>query len=216
MMLPKSKWVPNQNELENIWQVVNYLVIDEISMILAKLLSKISARMTQAQSWNPPSTTLPFGVNLILTSDFGQLQPMHVLSLFSHKLIDNCSPNISHKAPGQLVLHGASLWQQVSKVVELKKYFHVVHDQKFVNLLSCVWSSIAWNEKGTLSEQQRGIGDNYSLPDYEILCTRLLQSTANDPEALERFKYTPIIISHKTTRDTINICKVKAFAGSWW
>ena len=113
-----------------------------------------------------------------------------------------------------MALHGAALWRQVSKVVELKKNFRAACDPKFVNLLSRIRSGIAWNGEGTLSLQQKGTGDNYSLSDYEILSNRLLQRIGNDSEALERFKDAPIIVSHKTTRDAINIRKVKAFAES--
>jgi len=70
--LPKSKHSPKQLDLELVWRLVKYLVIDEISMIDSALLSQISHRISIGRAFDEKAQGLPFGgVNVIFTGDMG-------------------------------------------------------------------------------------------------------------------------------------------------
>lgn len=176
-LLPKSKWKHNQNQLEEIWQTVRYLIIDEISMISAKLLTDISSRIQLTRGWNPEMSEKLFrGVNMIFSGDFGQLRPVQAASLFSHNLVEVVGPNVSQNEHGQRALHGASLWRQIDQVVELKTNMRSSSDHKFVNLLAHVRIGRAWDGHTKKCEDQLGNGDNYADTGYEVLRKRCLQS----------------------------------------
>jgi ATP-dependent DNA helicase PIF1 len=86
--LPKSKHSPKQMDLETVWRLVKYLVIDEISMIDSALLSQISHRIGIGRAFDEKAQGLPFGgINVMFTGDMGQLRPVKAKSLFSYELI---------------------------------------------------------------------------------------------------------------------------------
>jgi hypothetical protein len=134
--LPKSKHVPKQLDLESIWRLIRYLVIDEISMVDSVLLSQISHRISIGRASDETSQGLPYGgVHVIFTGDMGQLRRVKARSLFSHELVKKLMPNVGHTTYGQSALHGACLWRQINTVVELKKNWRAEKDPEFVNLL---------------------------------------------------------------------------------
>jgi ATP-dependent DNA helicase PIF1 len=109
--LPQSKYPPDPKKLEDIWRLVKYLIIDEISMISPSLLSQISRRMSATKSWDPIASLKPFGgVNVIFTGDFGQLTPVKTYAMFSHELVNKLKPNVIQREDGQSSMHGAYLW----------------------------------------------------------------------------------------------------------
>jgi hypothetical protein len=62
------------------WEGVDYLFIDDISMICCNFLLQISEALTEAKG-----KTTPFGgMNLITAGDFDQLPPVGQPRLFSH------------------------------------------------------------------------------------------------------------------------------------
>jgi hypothetical protein len=61
--------------LQERWQPVCYLLIDEISTVSELLFAEVSTQMTMAK--NPADKTLPFGgVNIIVCGDFMQFPPV--------------------------------------------------------------------------------------------------------------------------------------------
>ncbi|KAH7908091.1 hypothetical protein BJ138DRAFT_977759, partial [Hygrophoropsis aurantiaca] len=71
----------------------------------------------------------PFGgVNVIFTGDFGQLKPVMATALFSHSVVDVINNRTAQTPSGQSSLHGALLWRQVTKVIELKKNWRARKD----------------------------------------------------------------------------------------
>ena len=89
-MLPERREA-NLEELEKLWSKVSYLIIDEVSMIGAYMLSQISARLQRAKGAWAISEDLPFGgVNVIFTGDFGQLSH-RMLSLLRQ---ESCRCNV--------------------------------------------------------------------------------------------------------------------------
>lgn len=66
---PQSK---TNRDLQIMWEGVDFLFIDEVSMIGCKLLHRISEALIQAKG-----NTSPFGgINVIFSGDFAQLPPV--------------------------------------------------------------------------------------------------------------------------------------------
>jgi len=212
--LPKSKHAPKQLDLESIWRLVRYLVIDEISMVDSALLSQISHRISIGRASNETSQGLPYGgVHVIFTGDMGQLRPVKAKSLFSHELVKKLTPNVGHTTYGQSALHGACLWRQINTVVELKKNWRAEKDPEFVNMLGRIRAGIAWNGSTPMNNAQRGDGRNYNQSDYDVLCGRQIQVMhARDPNTLRSFADAPVIVNEKVNRDALNLYAVQRFA----
>lgn len=204
----------NQSELEAIWKDVRYLIIDEISLVSARLLCDISKRLCLAKSADPVAATKPFGgVNIIFLGDFGQLKPVNVYALFSHELVQKLRPNIAEMELGQTALYGAFLWRLVDTVVELKKNWQAIGDPAFVNLLNRVRSGDCWDGKNPRTTSQEGTGINFTETDFDVINHRRLRYLElHSPTELARFQLAPIIVAEKAVRDIINNKKARAFA----
>lgn len=214
--LPKSKHAPKQLDLEAVWRLVKYLVIDEISIVDSLLLSQISHRISIGRASDEACLGLPYGgVNVIFTGDMGQLRPVKAKSLFSYELVKKLSPNVAQTTYGQGALHGACLWRQINTVVELKMNWRAKKDPEFVNLLARVRAGIAWDGLNPMTKEQVGDGRNYDLSDYKVICGRQIQLLkAQDRSALEEFMDAPIIVNEKVNRDALNLRAVKNFAAN--
>jgi PIF1-like helicase len=81
--LPQSRYKPSAETLAQIWKLIQFLMIDEISMISALLLSQISQCLCQAKAWDLNNRNKPFGgVNIIFSGDFSQLRSVCALPVF--------------------------------------------------------------------------------------------------------------------------------------
>lgn len=214
--LPASKFKPKQLELDRIWRMVKYLVIDEVSMIDGRLMSQISHRISSGKALNTAAGDLPFGgINVIFTGDMGQLTPVKAKALFSHELVKQIQPNVSQSVYGQGALHGAFLWRQISTVVELKKNFRAEQDPAFVNLLARVRNGITWDGISLMTEEQRGTGKNYDKSDVDVLMGRTVQrikASASDESSVASFKDAPVVVRFKVNRDALNNRAVHSYA----
>lgn len=211
--LPQSKWKYKKPELEAIWKEVQYLVIDEISMVSAKLLSQISNRIANARSWDTFNCSKPFGgINVIFTGDFGQLKPVKEKCLFSYSLVNDLTPDVALLSVGQTALHGALLWRQVKNVVELKKNWRAHTDLAFVDLLACIRNGSA-NKEPSGVHRSSSSSTTVSMSDYELLCQRRLQIIqAENESSLVAFNDAPIVVSQKKAHDAINFCMARRYA----
>lgn len=109
-MLPKTAYQKDFNKLENIWRNVRWLILDEVSMVSAKLLSEISHQISLARGSNSLAGDKPFGgVNIIYAGDHAQLCPVRAKSVFNHKLVEALSINTAQSIRGLTDLHGAWL-----------------------------------------------------------------------------------------------------------
>ena len=82
---------------------------------------------------------MPFrGINILLFSDFGQLRLARAYPLFSKELVHEIRPNIGASDDGQITLHGALLWQQVDKVINLCKNMWQADDPAYADLVGYV------------------------------------------------------------------------------
>lgn len=135
--LPKREAPIKQHDLEYIWRTVEYLILDEASLLSAELLSQVSHRICQAKSWDETARNKPFGgVNVIFAGDLGQLRPPKSNALYSYKLVNQLSPSTTQTIRGQTALCGALLWCQVDIVVELKQNWRAKDDAEFVEMLN--------------------------------------------------------------------------------
>ena len=111
-----------KNEAVNIAQVkmrlegVDYIFIDEVSMLACHDMYKISAQLAKALN----GFDLPFGgMNMIFAGDFAQLPPVGGSSLFSESIGTQVHSGL--KPGGQEATVGKALWHQITTVVVLRQ-----------------------------------------------------------------------------------------------
>ncbi|KAJ7286217.1 hypothetical protein C8J57DRAFT_1216440 [Mycena rebaudengoi] len=189
----------------------DYLIVDEISMISAELLTQICLRINQAKAGNLDEGVAMFGsINVIFLGDMGQLRPVRAKSVFAHDLVQDIIPNVLMTAAGQESVYGAWLWRMVTEVVILRKNWRALSDPEYTNLLARVRLGLAYSGYGRMSRAQVGVGSNYSCSDYRTLQSRRLQRLSLEEAKL--FEDAPIIVGNKVIRDCINKELVKNFA----
>ena len=111
-----------QNEQTTLAQVrtrlqgVDYIFIDEISMIACHEIYKISAQLSKARN----CTNSPFGgVNMIFAGDFAQLKPVMGQALYNESVETILSKSQTQR--GQESAIGKALWHQINTVIILKQ-----------------------------------------------------------------------------------------------
>jgi ATP-dependent DNA helicase PIF1 len=207
--LPKRQAPIKQNDLEFIWRTVEYLILDEASLMSAELLSSVSQRICQAKSWDETARDKPFGgVNVIFAGDFGQLRPPRSNALYSYRLVRQLAPATMQTITGQAALHGAFLWRQVDTVVELRQNWRAKLDAPFVEMLNRI--RVGKARKGRLAAEHVSEDEQ---SDYDILKSRMLSEIKRrSVEEFEGFKDAPIVVTKKFLRDAINESKAHSFA----
>src|SRR6202021_3556329 len=95
---------------------VDYIFIDEVSMLSCHDMYKISSQLAKCLGVND----LPFGgVNMIFAGDFAQLPPVGGASLYSSMVGTQVHSGI--KSHHQEAAIGKALWHQVTTVVILRE-----------------------------------------------------------------------------------------------
>ena len=110
-------------DLIAMWLGVDYLFVDEISMIGCTLLLQIHEALVEAKG-----CTQPFGgISVIFAGDFAQLPPVGQIKLFSRT-----------KWTSESVVFGQLLWRSVTVVVMLTQQMRQAgpENQQFVEMLS--------------------------------------------------------------------------------
>ena len=91
-LIQVTKSNKNQRDLTAMWEGVDYLFIDEVSMIGSHFLCQISKALSNAKG-----NTSPFGgINIIFAGDFAQLPPVgndHLYSCLNMKNIAQATKN---------------------------------------------------------------------------------------------------------------------------
>ncbi|EUC67734.1 ATP-dependent helicase RRM3, partial [Rhizoctonia solani AG-3 Rhs1AP] len=110
--------------LQDTWAPVNYLVIDEVSMVSKKILADVSQMISIGkQKEGEHNTTLAFGgINVIIAGDFHQFPPV-IGGGGNGALYSPVGP----KATSKMII-GRSIYEQFRTVVILKKQFRVDRD----------------------------------------------------------------------------------------
>lgn len=208
-MLPKStKRRVKVELLTEIWKSVDYLIIDEVSMISALFLAQISHRLQEARGWSERRGLMFGGVNVIFLGDFGQLSPVGACALYAQDLVGRMKNNQGETISGQTSLYGVYLWRQVKTVIKLQKNMRHAQDHDYAEILSRI----------RLGQGRVKPGKDGSPSDYDILAARqlnILQDRARRGEYdISRFKDCPIIVADKELRDAINLSVAKTRAKS--
>src|SRR5271168_4236042 len=95
---------------------VDYIFLDEISMVACHELYQISASLAKARNM----MEIPFGgLNMIFAGDFAQLKPVFGSPLYSHTV--GTSVDASMTVRSQQSAIGKALWHQVTTVVILRQ-----------------------------------------------------------------------------------------------
>ncbi|EUC67452.1 ATP-dependent DNA helicase PIF1, partial [Rhizoctonia solani AG-3 Rhs1AP] len=107
--------------LQETWQPVEYLIIDEISMVSKKVLADISQMISIGkQKENENNSTVAFGgVNIIIAGDFHQFPPV-IGGGGNGALYTPVTPTATSK-----MITGRSIYEQFRTVVILQKQFRV-------------------------------------------------------------------------------------------
>lgn len=173
-------------ELIAMWRGVNYLFIDEVSMIGCKFLFKIhQALCISKENKNPFG-----GINIIFAGDFAQLPPVGDTRFCSKLNTQKRATNA-----GQNEMFGKLLWLSVNKCVMLTEIMRQrgPENQHFIELL-----------------QRLRIGQ-CNEDDYDLLNTKILCHAQPD-WAEKDWTETPVIVSNNEAKDLINIRCAEAFA----
>jgi hypothetical protein len=176
-------------ELKYMWIGVDYLFIDEISMISCEFLHTISVTLTRATG-----KTLPFGgLSVIFAGDLAQLPPVAEtrLSAWLNPKQACASDRSQRKLKGKL------LWLSVTTVVVLEKINRQsgVENAPFVDLLSRL-------REGCCTSR-----------DYQLLNSRVVSPVLNITQWNIGIKdFAPIIVCDNTTKDAVNLEIARIFA----
>lgn len=194
-MLPGKNF--DVEQLVSVWRNVKYLFLDEVSMISASLLLRISKRMQHGKGLGEEPYHIAFGgVNVVFLGDFGQLRPPLQTSLYSNTILTNLTEQHAQNPAAIDALNGVYLWRLVNTVVILKKNHRQISDPAYAELLNRVREGKCGMARYT------GYAD-----DYSTLHGRLLQNIyLQDPESTKlTFCDAPIIVGRRKVRDLLNI-----------
>ncbi|KAJ8502956.1 hypothetical protein ONZ45_g11279 [Pleurotus djamor] len=169
------------------WEEIEYLLIDEVSMVGCGLLHDISEALMIAKG----SQAAFGGINIIFCGDFAQLPPVKQLALFTQFDSKRCA---SMKANDALLL-GRNLWLQVDCVVELTEVMRQAGAENayFISLLNRV-------RDGKCTEE-----------DHQRLNDRLITKVKPDWDS-DRWMNTPVIVYSNDMKDGLNTALASAYA----
>ena len=168
---------------------VNYIFLDEVSMLSCHDLYNISAQL--AKAFNEPNK--PFGgLNMIFSGDFSQLPPVgggESISLYSGSIGTQIHSGLSHY--GQESAIGKALWHQVTTVVLLRKNMR----QKLQSPEDAKFRKALENMRYKACTQE----------DIAFLHTRTTGPGINKPKlAGKNFRNVSIITAWNSQKDRIN------------
>lgn len=175
-----------KRDLTAMWEGIDYLFIDEVSMISSDFLAKIHNALVDAKG-----NTAPFGgINVIFAGDFAQLSPVSGKQLYAH--IDTRRCGTTH---GQKNIFGRLLWLSVKTVVLLKTVMRQsgAENESFVEFLSHL-------------RQGKCTQDDYQLLQSRVITENIRHDTDCD------WKDAPIIVCDNESKDELNIRMTMAFA----
>lgn len=171
------------------WEGVDYLFIDEVSMISCQLMAQISEALMIAKGNGSPFS----GISVIFASDFAQLPPVAETSLA--RRIDATSGAAGSSRRAQHKIDGKILWNSVENVVLLTETMRQIgkENRPFIDLLGCL-------REGQCTQS-----------DYDLLNTRLLQNIPLSERGQE-WSDPPVIAADNASKDALNEAAVQAFA----
>ncbi len=175
-----------KRDLIAMWRTVDYLIIDEVSMIGCKLLLDIHEALCEAKE----NSDLFGGINIIFVGDFAQLPPVGDTRLYSHIHKERIGT-----PKGQKDVFGRLLWLSVDKVIILNELVrqNARQDSQFTELLTRLAS-------GSCTDA-----------DYNFLNSKSLRNCQTD-FTNPMWRQAPVIVSNNDVKDALNIECAKSFA----
>ena len=175
--------------LERLWRNVNFLFIDEVSMIGKELLWKLHVSICNARG---SDLSVPFGgMHVILAGDFLQFPPICDPALYRGAYMESMNKpfysSFKERSTERLqnVSNGRLLWKEFSTVVVLTEQMRTA-DPVYNGLLNRLRSNQCTDE------------------DYQLLCTRVVGLPAVDI-SLPKFRKAPVIVArHETKTKLVN------------
>jgi hypothetical protein len=196
----KSAQAKTRRDLVAMWEGVDYLFIDEVSMVGCAFLLQISQALTEAKG-----NTEPFGgVNVIFAGDFAQLPPVGEKRLYA--TINTSSESASGKK-GQRDIMGKLLWLSVKIVVNLKR------NERVRRKLNEITGEFERDEKAEnfvalLGRLREG---RCTDDDFELLNSRLITRIRPDWDD-PLLRNVPIIVPNNELKDALNVKAANVYA----
>jgi hypothetical protein len=173
---------------------VDYIFLDEVSMLSCHDIYKISAQMCKVM--NQP--TLPFGgLNFLFAGDFAQLPPPvggENVSSYSRRV----GISRTHKKAQEDAM-GRALWHQVTTVVVLRQNMRQKTQSKDDDKLRQALENMRYKD--------------CTLADIQFLRSRITSQLPGRPSITDdNFKFVSIIIAKNVQKDEINRLGCQMFA----
>jgi len=167
-----------RRDLISMWERVDYLFVDEVSMIGCRLMLKISEALNDAKENQSPFG----GINIVFAGDFSQLPPVGDTRLFSQINTHNVKTR-----QGQESIFGKLLWLSVKTVVILDQVMRQSGEKnnRFVDLLQRL-------RQGKCTDEDYNLLNNRQLKNLDV-------ANENTP-----WRKAPIIVSNNDVKDALN------------
>ena len=173
---------------------VDYIFIDEVSMLSCHDLYKICAKLAKSLNCHDK----PFGgINMIFAGDFAQLPPVGGSPLYSG--------NVGTQVDSALTVHaqetsiGKALWHQITTVVLLRENMRQKTQSSEDSLLRTALVNMRYGK--------------CTSDDIKFLKTKIAGKNPGQPNvAAKKFRNVPIICGIHSQKDQINLLGCKRFA----
>ena len=176
----------DNSDLMHMWDGVDYLLVDEVSMVGVQMMQSISEALCAANGNN-----LPFGnVSIIFVGDFTQLPPIG-----QHLLVSCISIQQVTDPRVQWQIFGKLLWYTVDTVVLLLEVKRQSGDKN-----ACFVQLLAQLQEGKCTED-----------DYHLLQTQTLTSVRPSWDD-EGWLQASIIVTSNAVNNSINKAVTRCFA----
>ena len=161
---------------------VDYIFLDEISMVACHELYQISAALAKARNM----TEIPFGgLNMIFAGDFAQLKPVFGSPLYSQTVGTSIDAGMSVRSQQSAI--EKALWHQITTIVILRQNTQTPNDAKFRNALENMQYAQCTKE------------------DIDFLKTCIAGKNENQPNiAQKRIRNVSIITELNSQKDQLN------------
>ena len=174
---------------------VDYIFLDEVSMISCRDMYKISAQAARARGIQDE----PFGgINFIFAGDFAQLPPARTgAPLYSGDV--GTTVDAGKSIERQEAAIGKALWHQITTVVVLRENMRQAHQTPEDAKLRTALENMRYK--------------SCTSADIEFLRTRIAGRGPNDPKlAQKRFRNVSVITARNAQKDKINELGTERFA----
>lgn len=181
-----------RQELAELWDGVDFLVIDEVSMIGCEMLYQIHYALTIAKGKD-----LPFGgVNVIFAGDFAQLPPIGQPKLFTN--VRSLTQQRVSTEKGQRCLLGRLLWLGVDRVVMLHRPMRQSQSESgpFVDLLARL-------RDGTCNDA-----------DYALLQGKVISADTLTEGNVKQWTNVIVLVTDNASKDAINSTSASRFVSA--